>query len=143
MRLLEDICTAFHYKKVAEDLNKKLSLWSILKSQVLFTMKHSCQKWDTWKSFMWRYLTKNRLEGETHIIWTIQSGKCNFWWDNWLGDGSLPKYCDHMSSLNNIQVSHFIEDGKWKEREVRQHAHSWLVPIIINTPNQHKVGVRM
>ena len=68
-----------------------------------------------------------------HIVkWNIYSGTCSFWWDNWLGDGALAKYCDNASSLNNVQVSTFLEFAKWKEANVRQHVPILLVPIIPN-----------
>lgn len=40
------------------------------------------KKYNTGKSWVWRYLTRIRQDGESHISWTIHSGISSFWWNN-------------------------------------------------------------
>ena len=98
------------------------------------------KKFDNGQSLVWRYLTRNRDVVESRISWNTHSGTCSFWWDNWLGDGPLAKYCTNTSSLNNIKVSYFLESGHWKEKEIRLHAPPLLIPIILST---RKVGLTL
>lgn len=59
--------------------------------------------------------------------------------ENWHLDDPLAKYCENIiSSLNNTKVSCFLEASKWKEREIRQHVPSLLVPMILNTVIEYK-----
>ncbi|XP_049368158.1 uncharacterized protein LOC125833012 [Solanum verrucosum] len=96
------------------------------------------KKWDTGQSLVWKYLLKNKPSVEPYITWKIHSGSSSFWWDNWLGNGPLADHMDNISSLNNLQVSYFIEEGQWKETLVRQHAPPLIVPIILNIHIQHQ-----
>ena len=94
----------------------------------------------TVNSQIWRYLTRNRKEVENHISWKIQSGNCSFWWDNLLGDGALATYCDRVSSVNNMKIGDFLDDGKWNERAIRQNVPPLLIPSILNHSFQYKEG---
>ena len=99
------------------------------------------KKFNTRDSLVWRYLTRNREKVEQLIYWQIHSDSCKFWWDNWLGNGSLTNYCYNISSLNNISVSTFLAEDKWNERVVRQHVPQELVPTILQTYINYKTGI--
>ncbi|KAG5606071.1 hypothetical protein H5410_027563 [Solanum commersonii] len=138
VRLLSDICTSFQYKQWWI-FRTKNSLWGqFLKAKYCQRANPVAKKWDTGQSLVWKYLLKNRPRVEPHITWKIYSGSSSFWWDNWLGSGPLADLMDNISSLNNLQVSYFIEEGQWKESLVRQHAPPLMVPTILNTHIQHQ-----
>lgn len=89
------------------------------------------KKYDTEDSLVWRYLTRNRQNVESHIKLHIHSGTCSFWWDNLLNNEPLAKDCDHISSLNNSLLVVFLIEGKWNERLMRQQVPPLLVPNIL------------
>ena len=90
---------------------------------------------------VWRSLIRNREKVEQLMYWQIHSGSCKFWWDNWLGSGALSSYCSNISSLNNISVFNFLAEGKWNERVVRQHVPPKMVPTILQTYINYKIGI--
>ncbi|KAH0689098.1 hypothetical protein KY289_016456 [Solanum tuberosum] len=65
-------------------------------------------------------MMKNKIKVEKYIGWRINSGSFSFWWDDWLGVGALANYTTSVSSLNNATIAHFLVDGKWNERKLRQ-----------------------
>lgn len=50
-----------------------------------------------------------------------------------MGIGPLANYTNDSFKLNNIKVSHFLNEGRWNEVKVRQHAPILLVPQILQT----------
>ena len=47
---------------------------------------------------------------ESHIGWIGRSGSSNFWFDNWLGTGSLAL---RLESVSDHRVADFVTDGSW------------------------------
>ncbi|KAK4707022.1 hypothetical protein R3W88_033409 [Solanum pinnatisectum] len=45
----------------------------------------------------------NKKQAEEHIQWRINSGSCNFWWDNWLGVGPLSRFTNDSKRFNNTK----------------------------------------
>ncbi|KAH0776552.1 hypothetical protein KY290_007963 [Solanum tuberosum] len=78
---------------------------------------------------------------EVHIKWRIHLGNSSFWWDDWLGEGTLAKYSISVSSITTVTVDQFLVEGQWNEAMVRQHAPPLLVPIILNTRIDYQEGV--
>ncbi|KAG5606074.1 hypothetical protein H5410_027566 [Solanum commersonii] len=64
------------------------------------------------------------------------------WWDNWLEAGPLANLMDNISSLNNLQVSYFINSDNG-ESLARQHAPPLMVPTILNTHIQHPLRSKL
>ena len=96
VRLLEDVYTTFQYKQWWEFRTTK-SLWSLfLKAKYYQIANPVAKKYDSRDSIVSRYLTKNRHKVESLIKWSIHSGTCNFWWDNWLENDSLANHYDHI-----------------------------------------------
>ena len=140
VRQLEDVCTAFQYKQWWEFRTKK-SLWSqFLKAKYCQRANPVAKKYDSGDSIVWRYLTKNRHKVESLIKWSIHSGTCSFWWDNWLENVSLANHCAHISSLNNSRLADFFIDGKWNESLISQHVPPLLIPKILQTNFKYKEG---
>ncbi|KAH0655393.1 hypothetical protein KY285_030275 [Solanum tuberosum] len=120
LRRLNDICTSLQYKQWWT-FRTKDTLWSqFLKSKYCQRAHPVAKKVDTGDSLMWKYMMKNKITVEDHIGWKINSGSCSFWWDDWLGVGALANYTTYVSSLNNATIAHFLANGEWNEREIRQ-----------------------
>ncbi|KAH0655402.1 hypothetical protein KY285_030284 [Solanum tuberosum] len=120
IRRLSDICTCLQYKQWW-NFRSKVSLWSqFLKDKYCQRAHPVAKKFDRADSLMWKYMMKNKLQVEENIGWKIQSGSCSFWWDDWLGKGALATYNTSISSLNNATITHFLVNGKWNERKLRQ-----------------------
>ena len=140
IRLIEDVCKAFQFKHWWKFRTKK-SLWSqFVRAKYCQRANHVAKKYDTGDSMVWRYLTRNRSEVESHIKWQINSGTCYFWWDNWLGNGALATSCYNISSLNNSKVGEFLIEGNWNESLVRQQVPAQLVLNILQTHITYQDG---
>ncbi|KAH0700920.1 hypothetical protein KY284_015135 [Solanum tuberosum] len=142
IRRLSDICTSLQYKQWW-NFRSKVSLWSqFLKAKYCQRAHPVAKKVDRGDSLMWKYMMKNKLHVEENIGWKIQSGSCSFWWDDWLGKGALATYNTSISSLNNATIAHFLVNGKWNERKLRQQVPPLLIPSILNTNFQFVQGVK-
>ncbi|XP_015161207.1 uncharacterized protein [Solanum tuberosum] len=120
IRKLTDICTSLQYKQWWT-FRSKDSLWSqFLKAKYCQRTHPVAEKVDTGQSLMWKYMTRNKIIVEDYIGWKINSGSCSFWWDDWLGRGALDNCTTSVSSLNNATIAHFLVNGKWNERKLRQ-----------------------
>ncbi|KAK6777702.1 hypothetical protein RDI58_024420 [Solanum bulbocastanum] len=64
----------------------------------------------------------NKKQAEEHIQWRINSGSCNFWWDNWLGVGPLSRFTNDSKRFNNTKVAEFLMNGQWNYDKLRQQA---------------------
>jgi len=141
MRRLTNRCTALQYKQWWT-FRSKNSLWSQLHKSKYCQRAHPvAKKVDNGQSLIWKYMMRNKIKVEEHIGWTINSGSCSFWWDDWLGVGALANYTTGISSLNNATIAHFLTNGKWNERKLRQQVPPLLIPYILNTNFQFLQGV--
>ncbi|WMV45633.1 hypothetical protein MTR67_039018 [Solanum verrucosum] len=140
LKRLTDICTSLQYKQWW-NFRAKDSLWGqFLRSKYCQRANPVAQKVDTGQSLVWRYMTKNKDKVENHITWKIRSGSCSFWWDDWLGMGALAKYTSSISILNNATIAHFLVNGEWNERKLRQQVPPLLIPHILSTKFQYQQG---
>ena len=60
-----------------------------------------------------------------HIGWIGRSGRSNFWFDNWLGNGAL---ASRLDSVSDHLVADFVTDGSWNLQLIRQ----WVPAGIIS-----------
>ncbi|WMV30199.1 hypothetical protein MTR67_023584 [Solanum verrucosum] len=140
LRRLTDICTSLQYKQWW-NFRAKDSLWGqFLRSKYCQRANPVAKKVDTGQSLVWRYMTKNKDKVEDHITWKIRSGSCSFWRDDWLGMSALAKYTTSISSRNNATIAHFLVNGEWNERKLRQQVPPLLIPHILSTKFQYQQG---
>ncbi|XP_070045620.1 uncharacterized protein [Nicotiana tomentosiformis] len=106
-RSMEDICQIMEYKKCWLFRTKE-SLWSkFLRAKFCQRSNPISKKWNSGQSQRWKKMMTNKKEAEKHIIWRLHSGNCSFWWDNWLGDGSLAQHRNGGERPDNVIVANF------------------------------------
>lgn len=66
---------------------------------------------------------------------------CSFWWDDWLRGGALANHTTSILSLNNATIAHFVVNGQWNERKMRQQVPPLLIPSILDTKFQFVQGI--
>ncbi|XP_055803454.1 uncharacterized protein LOC129872506 [Solanum dulcamara] len=111
----------------------KRSLWGdFLRAKYCQRAHPVTKKWHTGQSLIWKNMMKNKGDIEPHIKWTLCSGNCSFWWDDWLGIGPLANHYEYIPRFNNSTVSMFLRNGKWNEEKIRQQAPQHMIHTILN-----------
>lgn len=62
---------------------------------------------------LWKNILLDREKVESRMIWKINSGHINFFWDNWSGLGDLANLIPGIRRNSKIIVKDFIIEGKW------------------------------
>uniref|UniRef100_M1DSD9 RNase H family protein n=1 Tax=Solanum tuberosum TaxID=4113 RepID=M1DSD9_SOLTU len=141
MRNLKDMCMAFKYKQWWI-FRSKHTLWGdFLRAKYCERSNPISKKWDTGESLTWKHLMHNKVKIEEHIHWTINSGTCSFWWDNWLGVGPLANFSNESNRFNNNTVADFLIEGQWNLEMVIQQAPHSMVASILDTHIQYQQGI--
>lgn len=52
-----------------------------------------------------------REKADPNIMWIIQSGCSNFWWDNWTDKGALAKLFPGLEKSAKLCVKQFFVNG--------------------------------
>ncbi|XP_015159877.1 uncharacterized protein [Solanum tuberosum] len=141
MRNLKDVCMAFQYKQWWI-FRSKHTLWGeFLRAKYCQRSNPISKKWDTGESPTWKHLMHNKVKIEEHIHWTIISGTCSFWWDNWLGVGPLANFSSESNRFNNNTVADFLIEGQWNLEMLIQQAPHSMVASILDTHIQYQQGI--
>lgn len=141
VKRLEDVCLALQYKQWSIFRSKRTLWGEFLKAKYCQRAHPVIKKWDTGQSLTWKHMTINKSDAETNIQWSINSGTCRFWWDDWLGVGPLAYHNHYMPRLNNITVSKFLINGVWDKEKIRHHAPHQLVHKILSITIQYQANV--
>ncbi|XP_027062756.1 uncharacterized protein [Coffea arabica] len=108
-RRLEDVHTAFSIK-LWWNFRSLSSLWSSFMKAKYCAQVHPNLVNHHGGSLVWRRMLTVRHLAELHIGWIGRSGGLNFWFDNWIGTGSL---ASRLDSVSDHLVADFLEDGQW------------------------------
>lgn len=106
IRKLEEIGDIFAYKRWW-NLRTQQSLWSS------FIMAIYSKSVKTPQSNTWRKLMQIKEKAENNIVWRINGGDSNVWWDNWTGKVALAKICDNQFIYAKTKVKEFIQNSNW------------------------------
>ncbi|XP_027120520.1 uncharacterized protein [Coffea arabica] len=79
-------------------------------------------------SHIWRRMMAVREAAEQNIVWLVQSGDSNFWFDNWLGSGPL---CQRLENVSDHQVKDFMSQGRWNKKLLLQWVPSRIIDEIL------------
>ncbi|KAH0644413.1 hypothetical protein KY284_032297 [Solanum tuberosum] len=92
-----------------------------MKAKYCHRVHPSVKAWTSGNSQAWKFMVNARHVIEPNILWKINSGSCNMWWDNWCEKGPLAiLYPDHVHN-NNAKDGEYTNSSAWQSiREVRQ-----------------------
>ncbi|XP_019263971.1 PREDICTED: uncharacterized protein LOC109241667 [Nicotiana attenuata] len=113
----------------------KPSLWlDFLKAKYCPRSHPVKKKWISGNSQAWKHLLLARDKAEGNISWQINSGDCNFWWDNWTMTGPLAYSNANLVTTigNKTNSCEFIINGRWDINKLRNTLTNQLVEVISN-----------
>ena len=130
-RRLRDIYTAFSYK-LWWKFGTGSSLWTVFMQQKYCRGVHPCQvELNLFSLATWRRMLNVSRQVELSMLWLIQDGSCNFWFDNWLGSGALFL---HGPIAANLSFHDFITQGHWNVQSLFQTLPQKIIPAILDKP---------
>ncbi|XP_071940013.1 uncharacterized protein [Coffea arabica] len=87
------------------------SLWARFLRAKYYGACHPCQvELKVGVSATWKRIINVSREAELSMRWLVNAGTCDFWYDNWLGNGALFLKAPVQGDLS---FRDFIVDGKW------------------------------
>nr|XP_009800527.1 PREDICTED: uncharacterized protein LOC104246415 [Nicotiana sylvestris] len=88
----------------------------------------------------WGHVLKMREIAENHIVWQVNSGSSNFWWDNWSLHGPLAKQLPNTPKNSKLLVRKFISEGQWNINKLKDLLPDQMVRQVQIVPigNQNK-----
>ncbi|XP_071905976.1 uncharacterized protein [Coffea arabica] len=113
---LEDIYDAFSIK-LWWRFRSLSSFWTIFMKAKFCAEVHPNLVHRDRGSQTWRRMIAVRHIAEQHIGWIGRSNSSNFWFDNWLGNGTLALRLD---SVSDHLVADFVNNGTWNAQLIQQ-----------------------
>ncbi|WMV54211.1 hypothetical protein MTR67_047596 [Solanum verrucosum] len=134
IRNMDDISKTLAVKRWWRFRTNK-SLWAdFMKAKYCHRVHPSVKAWTSGNSQAWKFMVNARHVAEPNILWKINSGSCNMWWDNWCEKGPLAiLYPDHVHN-NNTKVMAYIDGGNWNMNKLREALPEHIVLYIANIP---------
>ncbi|XP_059302083.1 uncharacterized protein LOC132054015 [Lycium ferocissimum] len=73
------------------------------------------KRWILGNSQAWKCLLLARDKEEKCIIWKINRGNNNFWWDQWIENGPLANICPEQMQgrISKLKVKVFLTNNTW------------------------------
>lgn len=65
-------------------------------------------------------ITDRPEEVESRMLWKVNAGQSNFFWDNYSGLGALAKIILRVGRNSKVLVKDFINNGKWDIQKMRE-----------------------
>ncbi|XP_071933873.1 uncharacterized protein [Coffea arabica] len=65
------------------------------------------------------------------MLWVVNAGSCNFWYDKWLGSGAL---CLKAIVNPTLSVKDFLTNGEWNGAMLRQYIPQEIIALILEHP---------
>ncbi|XP_027065969.1 uncharacterized protein [Coffea arabica] len=108
------------------------SLWTQFMQAKYYRDLHPCQvELRRFDSSTWRRMLNISRQVELAMLWVVNAGSCNFWYDNWLGSEAL---C--LKSIVNPTHSFkdFLTNGEWNGAMLRQYIPQEIIALILEHP---------
>nr|XP_016473883.1 PREDICTED: uncharacterized protein LOC107795721 [Nicotiana tabacum] len=134
IKSLEDISNTLTIKRWWR-FKTKPSLWADFLRAKYCPRSHPVKKkWISGNSQAWKNLLLARDKAEGNITWLINSGDCNFWWDNWtMTDPLAYSNANIVTNIgNNTNICEFISYGGWDMNKLRNILTNQMVEVISN-----------
>ncbi|XP_071921800.1 uncharacterized protein [Coffea arabica] len=136
-RKLQDIYTAFSFK-LWWNFRKGLSLWAEFMKAKYCRHLHPCQvEIKAMDSALWRRMVNVSRQVEFSMLWIAKDGACHFWYDNWLGGGTL---FHQATVVPHLSFANFIINGNWDVNLLYQILTREMVPSILEHPIPEEGG---
>ncbi|XP_027067488.1 uncharacterized protein [Coffea arabica] len=79
----------------------------------------------------WRRMLNISRQVELSMVWLVNGGTCNFWFDNWMGSGAL---CLKTTATPGLNFKDFIANGVWDVNRLGQHVTQEQLHQILRYP---------
>ncbi|XP_070048978.1 uncharacterized protein [Nicotiana tomentosiformis] len=134
MRRLVDVSNTSAIKRWW-NLRTNHNLWSSFIISKYCIYKHPVAKtWRNRQSHAWKHLLEVKDQAEENILWNINNGDTNFWWDNWTGKGALAKIHPSPARSHRKRVSDYITQGTWNMTKLSEVLPVTMVNHILTVP---------
>ncbi|XP_027156179.1 uncharacterized protein LOC113756908 [Coffea eugenioides] len=130
-RQLRDVYTAFSLK-LWWKFRRGDSLWAKFLLAKYCRHSHPCQvEYTAGASAIWKRLTNVSRHAELSMRWLVNSGTCDFWYDNWLGSGAL---FHRVPVRDTLTFKDFLVDGRWSSLLLARHFPTDIMDLILQQP---------
>nr|XP_027120574.1 uncharacterized protein LOC113737562 [Coffea arabica] len=93
---------------------------------------HPCQVgWAQSASATWRRMLDVSRQMELSMLWLLNGGGCDFWYDNWVGSGGLFLRAPVVPAISFADV---MTNGAWDRGRLLQILPSGSVDLVMKTP---------
>ncbi|XP_075076726.1 uncharacterized protein LOC142163350 [Nicotiana tabacum] len=117
---MEDISNMLAMKRWRR-IRSTSSLWAtFIRNKYCVRSHFGSKKIAPGNSHAWSHILKMRDIAENHIVWQVNSGSSNFWWDNCSLNGPLEKLFPDNPRNSKLLVREFISDGQWNTNKLKE-----------------------
>ncbi|XP_027166413.1 uncharacterized protein LOC113766418 [Coffea eugenioides] len=130
-RRVRDVYKAFSCK-LWWILRTGSSLWVSFMRAKYCKGVHPCQVgWAQSASATWRRMLDVSRQMELSMLWLLNGGGCDFWYDNWVGSGGLFLRAPVVPASSFADV---MTNGAWDSGRLLQILPSGIVDLVMKTP---------
>ncbi|XP_027181778.1 uncharacterized protein LOC113780162 [Coffea eugenioides] len=130
-RKLRDVYSSFSCK-LWWNFRKASSLWAKFMRAKYSKRSHPCQvELKQHNSMTWRRMLNISWQTELSMIWLVNGGSCNFWYDNWLGSGAISL---KATVIPDLSFQDFISNGAWDVHRLTRALPHDLIDLILQQP---------
>ncbi|KAG2720837.1 hypothetical protein I3760_02G052600 [Carya illinoinensis] len=138
IRSLHDVQMSL-FMKFAWKLLKGNSVWAKFFLKKYVGGKHPMALYNSTGSRFWKGILSLMPIVQQNSCILIRSGACNFWFDNWLGDGAIAN-TEEVSVDENLLVADILNSSGWDVTKLRMLVSEEMVEKIIASPVQISGG---
>lgn len=113
IRSVEDIANTLAMKRWWRFRTQHSLLANFLKAKYCSRSHPEKKKVANKDSQLWKHMLLLRDKVEERMVWKINIGESNFWWDNWLEKGALAKSIPYNCRSSKSLVKDYIINGIW------------------------------
>ncbi|KAH0708748.1 hypothetical protein KY284_010175 [Solanum tuberosum] len=119
LRRLQDVSESLNMKRWYWKFRTTYSLWSkFLNAKYCRFISPIAKLIMPTQSLIWKKMLRSRDRMEERILWKINGGNINLWWDNWTNMGAVTHIIHLQDPPMNSKVVDIINNGVWNiERE--------------------------
>ncbi|XP_042969044.1 uncharacterized protein LOC122301721 [Carya illinoinensis] len=135
--LLQIMKTLQAYQSMSRQMGN--SVWAKFFLKKYVGGKHPMALYNSTGSRFWKGILSLMPIVQQNSCILIRSGACNFWFDNWLGDGAIAN-TEEVSVDENLLVADILNSSGWDVTKLRMLVSEEMVEKIIASPVQISGG---